>query len=246
MSRKGHRLGAASVIATILFAAPIAFAYILPAEAILGSVSKRRADIALQSLVVEGRVEVGEGAPYPVWEALVPGKARRVEHKLEGRTEVVTTVGARQWRHALGEKAGRPDIIKDDLFLTFLGAAQSDPNGQRAVSFAERLKIDTSVVSLSRLDRRVAFVIGAKPWEPNKPQIWIDKRLRVPVRLVYVDGSGNVVDQRLLGFGSAVTGEWYPRHFEVWKNGTLERRTTYDRVLVNEPVEPNLLAAPSS
>ncbi len=243
MSRKSHPVAA---ILAITACSSIAYAYILPADAILSSVSKRRANIAIETLVLEGTMEVGPNAPHPIWEVLVPGKAHRVEHKLTDKTIVSTTVGARRWTHALGERAERPEIVTDDLFTTFLGASSADPGGKRGLAFCERLKIDTSVVSLSRLDKRVAFVIGAKPWETNKPQLWIDKRLRVPVRLIRVDGSGNVIDQQLHGFGSPVTGEWYPRHYEVYENGTLKSRVTYDQVEVNVPVEPALLSPPSS
>lgn len=244
MPRKG--LVVVIALLAITTFSSIAFAYILPADAILSSVAKRRGKIALESIVVEGTLEVGPNAPHAVWEALVPGKAHRVEHKLADKTIVTTTIGARRWTHALGERAPRPEIVTDDLWMTFIGAPESDAGGKRGLAFCERLKIDTSVVSLSRLDKRVAFVIGAKPWETNKPQLWIDKKLRVPVRLIRVDASGNVIDQQLHGFGSPVTGEWYPRHYEVYENGTLKERITYDQVEINEPVEPALLAPPSS
>ncbi|MEQ8278074.1 MAG: hypothetical protein RMA76_28495 [Deltaproteobacteria bacterium] len=245
MPRKIHPVRAFAIVA-ITACSSIAYAYILPADAILSSVSKRRSKIALKSLVVEGTLEVGTDAPHPVWEVLVPGKAHRIEHKLQDKTIVQTTVGARRWTQTLGQAAERAKIVTDDPFMTFLGAASSDPGGKRGLAFCDRLKIDTSVVSLSRLDKRVAFVIGAKPWETNKPQLWIDKILRVPVRLVTVDGSGNVVDQQLHGFGSAVTGEWYPRTYERYDNGTLTQRVVYDQVQVNVPVEPQLLEPPTS
>jgi len=43
----------------------------------------------------------------------------------------------------------------------------------------------------------------------NSPQLWIDKDLRVPVRLIYTEkDSGDKIDIRLLGFQSDVVGRW--------------------------------------
>lgn len=236
----------AGVVAITMVIASTAYAYILPADAILGSVAKRRAKIALKSLIVEGTIERGENSGAAVWSLLVPGKAYRVETKLDDKTIVSQTMGAKRWTYALGEKPDRPAIVKDDLVTTFLGVAEPDPGGKVGVRFAERLGIDTEVVSLSRLDGRVAYIIGAKPWEATKPQLWIDKSMRVPVRLIRQVEGGTVRDTRFLGFGSPVTGEWFPRHVEVWENGNLMRRVTYDRVKINEPVEPQLIEPPAS
>ena len=105
MPRKSHPVRAFAILA-ITACSSIAYAYILPADAILSSVAKRRSKIALKTIVVEGTQEVGTDAPHPVWEVLVPGKARRVEHKLADKTIVSTTVGARQWTQVLGQADG--------------------------------------------------------------------------------------------------------------------------------------------
>lgn len=245
MTRNSLRAGATIVTALVTFCSSTALAYLLPADAILSSVSKRRAKVGLSSIVVEGTVEVGENAPHAVWEAIAPGKqAHRVEHKLEGATRVVQTVAGRRYSFTLGEKAARPSIVKDDLIVRFLGANAPDPGGNNGIRFVERLGINAEVVSLSRLDRRVVYVIGAKPWETNKPQLWIDKSLRVPVRLIQVDGRGTVIDTRYLGFGSPVTSEWFPRVIERYENGTLVHRAVYDKVDLNLPLEPQLFEAP--
>ena len=118
-----------------------------------------------------------------------------------------------------------------------------DPGAKRSLAFLKRHGIDESVVSLARFDDRVAFVIGAKPWETNKPQLWIDKELRVPLRLVTVNG--NVVEElRLLGYGSELVDQWFPRRIERWENGGLVEVTEISAIEVNAALDKDLLAPP--
>ncbi len=98
---------------------------------------------------------------------------------------------------------------------------------------------------MARQDGRPAFVIGAKPWEAEKPQLWIDKALRVPVRVVQRDPSGGWIETRLLGFGSAATNEWFPSRIEVRKNGQLIEQTTYSKAQLNVRLDDKLFAPPS-
>lgn len=222
-----------------------ALSYLLPAEAILASIAVRRDAIGFDTLVAEGSYQKGNEAPVQVWEAIRANKAHRVERKREGNTEITLTVGARRWRYQLGDKGVAPSKADADLVMTFLANTDRDPGAARAVNFCKRLGIDLDVVSLGRLDGRPAFIIGAKPWEPNKPQIWVDKQFRVPVRLVQVDASGLVTDTQLHGFGSPATSEWYPNRVEVWQNGQKVETTIYERAQLNLPVDDKLIAPPS-
>lgn len=222
-----------------------ALSYLLPAEAILASVANRRDAIGFDTLVAEGHYQKGNEAPIPVWEVIRANKAHRIERKREGNTEITLTSGGRRWRYQLGEKGAAPSKADADLVLTFLANTDKDPGASRAVTFCKRLGIDLDTVSMGRLDKRPAFIVGAKPWEPNKPQIWIDKQYRVPVRLIQVDASGQVTDTRLYGYGSPATSEWYPNRIEVWQNGQRAEVTIYDRAQLNLPVDDKLLSPPS-
>jgi hypothetical protein len=154
---------------------------------------------------------------------------------------VTLTVGNRRWTFREGEKA-QTVKIRPSLIIAFLGNTER----AEAKQFISGYGIDGDVVSLSRLDDQIAYVIGAKPWELNKPQLWIDKNFRVPVRLIEVDSATKEVrDTRLLGFGSAMTGEWWPRQVQSYKNGELVETLTYTEVKVNEPVDPALFKPPS-
>lgn len=221
-----------------------ALAYLLPAEVIFSGAAKRRADIAFSTIVVEGTYQRGDAPPVRVWEAIREGKAHRVERKSDAGTEVLLTVPGKRWSFKLGERS-KAERWPSDLILDFLGTADKDGGGQRGVAFLKQRGIDADEVSLARQDKRPCYVIGAKPWEPTKPQLWIDKSLLVPVRLVEVDKNGSVTETRLLGIGSEVTNEWFPRRIEVWRDGKLVEATTYTSARLNEEVSEDLFRPPS-
>lgn len=233
----------ALVVLALTATAQLAAAYILPSEAILGSVAKRREGLGFKSIVVTGTTRRGtDGPELLVWEAVVPGGAHRREVRGE-RTEVTLTVGTRRWTWAEGEKV-QGTRIKPDPIVAFLAQtnAESRAEGQ---ALLEAYGIDGDVVSLSRLDRTIAYVIGAKPWEPDRPQLWIDKTFRLPIRLIEIDPkTQEVTDRRYLDYGAAQTGEWWPRKIELYKNGKLVESTTYTDVEVNEPLDKGLFSAP--
>lgn len=241
----GRTLAAvAAVIAVAALIAVEARAYVLPAGAILSSCARRRQSTAFTSLVLEGfrRRGTSDTAEEKVWEAVLPGVGHRQEIRGPEGTTVILTVGNKRWAFREGEKP-IASKIRPNLITAFLGRTDGKVEG---TAFLSSYNIDNDVVSLSRLDRQIAYVIGAKPWELDKPQLWIDKSFRVPIRLMEVDASSKeMIDTRLLGFGSAQTGEWWPRQIQVWKNGQLIETTTYTEAKVNEPVDPALFKPPS-
>jgi hypothetical protein len=230
---------------TLALTASAADAYVLPAEAILGSVARRREGATFKSLTVEGvrKHLEPDGEDIKVWEAILPGVGHRVELRAASGTTVILTLGTKRWIYKEGEKVA-PTKIKPSLITSFLGDVTAERGEGR--EFVKAYGIETDVVSLTRLDKTISFVIGAKPWEPNKPQLWIDKGYRVPTRLVEVDmKTGETTDTRLTGYGSPQTGEWWPRKIEVYKAGKLVESTIYDDAHVNEPVEASLFKPPT-
>jgi hypothetical protein len=241
-----HAKKAAALAAGLCVALAVssARAYILPADAILGSVAKRRESLGFTSLVVEGfrRRGSSDTAEDQVWEAILPGVGHRQEIRGVDGTTVVLTLGQKRWVFKEGE---RPQGVKTkpSLVTSFLARTDGKLEGR---AFLSAYGIDSEVVSLSRIDKQIAFVIGAKPWEPDKAQLWIDKSFRVPVRLVEADPkTKETIDIQMTGYGSAQTGEWWPRVIEVRKNGQLVESTTYTEAKVNEPVDPALFKPPS-
>lgn len=241
----------AKLIALALFgagvavvAADAAFAYILPSEAILSAVARRRSEIGFSTLVAEGTFQRGDGPSLVVWEAIKANRVHRIERRDGTNTEVTLTVPGKRWAFKAGERAPAAQKWPGDLLFTFFGSTEKDSS--RTSQFLRAYDIDDNVVSLSRLDKHVAYVIGAKAWETNKPQLWIDKDLFLPIRLITVDrGSGAVTDIRLLGVGEAITGQWYPQRIEVWQNGKLIESTTYSSARLNEEVSEDLFKTPA-
>ena len=82
------------------------------------------------------------------------------------------------------------------------------------------LHVDTGETTLARQDGRPAYVIGAKPWETDRPQLWLDHKTFLPVRIVAKIG-GHVAEVRLLKYDDPATGEWHPGKLQLYLDGTL-------------------------
>jgi hypothetical protein len=230
-------------LALVMFPS-LAAATMPAADGILASAASRRARIGFSTIVAEGHYEQGDQR-VPVWEAIKAGKAHRIEYRKPDATEVVLTMGDKRWRFANGKPAGQPERVTADLIMTFLAKPEPDPGGRHGMLFLKRHKIDELSVNLGRMQKRIAYVIGGKSWEQDKPQLWIDKELMVPTRLITKADDGAMVDTRLLDWGSGSTDEWYPRRIETYRNGTLVEAYTYDRAKLNVSVEASLFEPPT-
>jgi hypothetical protein len=237
----------------LAFAAPAiprpAAAYVLPSEAILSSCARRRAQLAFRNLILEGSRRVGKAGDRPdetVYEVIRPGVGHREEWKGPDGVTVTLTLGQKRWRWKEGEHGPAQERARADVITTFLSNVDDDPGARRGMSLLQAYGIDDNQVSLSRLGHSVAYVIGAKPWDSTKPQLWIDKNLRLPVRLIEVDAKTKAVtDTRFLDYSSGQTGEWYPRRIEIWRDNTLVESTTYTNARVNEPLDERLFKPPT-
>ncbi|MCB9654727.1 MAG: hypothetical protein H6729_11420 [Deltaproteobacteria bacterium] len=239
MLRK-HSLGIA--IIALLWALPprASNAYLPTASSILSSAANRRAGAPFKTLVLEGRAQRPGGKTTPLWEGIRAGEGHRIELRSDSGTTVILTRGRKEWRFPMGSSPGTPEEADLDAIMSFIGNPESDSGGRRGLAFMRSAKIDDDVVSLSRLDGRVAYVLGARASETDKPQLWIDKEYMVPIRFIHRDASGALIDMKLLGFGSAITGPWYPERIEIWKNGELVQTRIFRSLSINDPLEPSL------
>jgi len=139
------------------------------------------------------------------------------------------------------QKAG-VDALAD--MVAFAPPADGAIAADRLIAAFKGLGVNTEVVSYARFDARVAYLIGSKPWETDKPQVWIEKDSLLPMRVVTFqkgsDGAMTKVDLRYLGWGSPVGGLWYPQAIEVWRNDKLVRRSVTQNVERNLPVDATL------
>jgi hypothetical protein len=201
---------------------------------------RKRAEETLDTLSAAGELRTPDASPRPLWRGFRFGDAHVMELGLDGTNERTWTRGRRRWTTSTGPT---PRRIPPDPWLTFVAHNRPDPNGQRGLAFLEAHGIDSAVVSLSRQERRPAYVIGAKPWQPDRPQLWLDKESLMPVRWVRLDGD-TLVETRFLGFAGPVTGPFFPRRIEVRADGSLIRTEVYDRVEPNAPMDDRRFQPP--
>jgi len=137
------------------------------------------------------------------------------------------------------------DVVAD--FFTLGGSVTPDGAIERLQRAMRALGVNPEIVSLARFDGRIAYLVGSKPWELDKPQLWLDKDSLLLVRVVQVvkaEGGRNArTDVRLLGYGSAEGGNWFPKTIETWIDDRLARRTTTRTVDKNVPLDAGLLDA---
>jgi len=222
-------------------------AYILPASAILESVGERRKALGFDALVLRGRflnpkTNVTEKT---VWKLVKPGEGVRTEIKGPHTTQISLLKNKKSYKFSPGVPPQKGVPLKADLELDFLASTKGDPGGKRGRAFLSAHKIDRKVVSLSRMNKRIIWVIGALEGDLESPQLWIDKALRVPVRLIYGDEtSGDKLDIQWLGFGSPQTREWHPRQVDTYRNDELVERLVFHKVMINPSVDAALLTTP--
>lgn len=235
---KAYRFGL--LVCLLVMAATPAFAFILPADAILSSMARRRAQMPFKTLVLHGRYKAGTEPEKELYEVL-NRKARRREIKGEQDSVVELVKGGSRWLYRSGEPQPKPERITLPHPLDVFIVSGTETEAEKLL---RDYGIDPREVNLGRFEKRVAYIIGAKPWEPEKPQLWVDKELMVPLRLVGKDAQGRMLEYRTLGFDSAQTNEWYPQRVEHWEDGKLTETITYRRVELDPKVDPNLLDAP--
>jgi hypothetical protein len=115
-----------------------------------------------------------------------------------GETNVIEIMGK-------GNVLNRASELPAEVFPEFMQLYYSlhdpdkGPKGSAVLLAAlQRTGVDTSVISINRQDAAIVWVIGAKPWERNKTQIWLTKDHFRPVRIVLNNGR-DVFDWRFMG-----------------------------------------------
>ena len=133
------------------------------------------------------------------------------------------------------------DVVAD--FFTIGGAVNPDQGSERLQRDLKTLGANPEIVSLVRWDGRIAYLIGSKPWETDKPQVWLDKDTLLVVGVVSIARDAGCAvrsDVRLLGYGSYEGGNWFPKSIETWIDDKLTRRSTTRTVDKNVPMDATL------
>ncbi len=239
MSRK---LSVSIVLAATLVPA-VALAFILPADAILARSAKMRAQLGLTTLRLEGTRTKADGTKERFREVLRSGKGRKIETLVDGvavNVQLVTQAG-KLYQYNPKQGPGAPTKAPVDPIVRFLLEDSKDPGGRRGMSFLANAGINHEITTMGRQERRLAFVIGAKPWEGDKPQLWLDQTTYVPLKLI-TRSNGKLMETRLLGFGSPLTQSYFPRIVERYEDGKLVERTTYETIELNPKLDDEALS----
>jgi hypothetical protein len=238
--------------------APSALAYVLPTPAILRAMGERRAETGIVSLEVHGvleavgaaaeRLALASGLRTTGGRVIVPA---RFSLKSPGRCRIELLpagVPESERPHATvrdGALAGRgldaspavAALVRSTCALLAVppaaaaaSAAYAEALGRRGVALGD--------ASLGRFGGRIVYVLGGRARDA-RPLAFVDKESFRPLRLVATDG-GALLDTRLVGWGSPVGGEWFPRTIEVHERESLLLRFSAERVAAN-PKLPDAL-----
>jgi len=220
----------------------------LPSGAILESVRAKRADLKYDTLIVHGRALDPDTntVKKQVWRALKNKTGLRTEYKSTTDTQVDLITHGKQYKFTNGKPPLKGTNAKSALETVFLIDSTKDENGIKALRALKTYKVKTKTVSLNRLNKEIAWVIGAKPGDLDSPQVWIHKELLVPIRFIYQDPKTDEnIEIRWLGYGSEQTGEWHPGQIDTLKDGKLTNRVMFHRVEVNPKFDTELLNIPT-
>jgi hypothetical protein len=244
-----------ALVVVVALVAGGAHAYRPPTRFLLVKAMEKHLARETKTLKVEAETQtfdisgVAKGAPVTEkWMVMGPVTMRRDLESPEGiRTEirvdeklVVRSSGA----GAAPDKNSK--AVADPFFSAIVASAPLDDGAaaDRILKDAKAYGVNTEIVSLARFDGRVAWLIGSKPWETDKPQLWLEKDTFLVQRVVKFqkksDGSQQKIDERYLGWGSPIGGNWFPASIEVWVDDRLVQRTLVRNVERNQSFDATL------
>lgn len=242
---------------SVSLAASAATAYRPPSRVLLGKAMERQITRDTRTLRIDLETQAYESTGQPIGAPVVerlmyqsPASSRREIDLPEG-TRVEIRDGDKYLTKIPGQpdKAGKApvDLLHDQV--TTYPPLDDNRAAERLLKDMRALNINPEVVSFARFDGRVAYLIGSKPWEENKAQLWLDKDTLLILRVVMVAPLGKDAkpeekprrtDVRYLGWGSAVGGNWFPQMIEVWDGDRLVRRSITKNVERNVSFDATL------
>ncbi len=224
---------ARGVAAALALAAALpAAAYILPVAGILRRLGERRAALSLDALEVNGTLTTRGAAAERIAGAAglhvagpettaparflmkVPGRCR-LELAMPDAPEAQRPfVSVRDGKLAgpLADVPAAAALVRAACAL-FATPTAGDASNAYAAALARR-GVALGQASLGRFDGRIAYVLGGRA-KDAKPLLFVEKDGFRPLRLVAPEGK-ELLDVRLVGWGSSTGGDWFPRAVEVF------------------------------
>ncbi len=232
----------AALLVALLAAAP-ALAYVLPATAIFELFAKRREKLKSTNQQVSGRLILTDAAGVrtllPATHTLrFPGDCRLEIDEDTGGGLGGAHVIVRDGK-IVAKTEGKLALLTDLEALACPVLSIKALGAEKLEALVKRWKIDPEYTGLSRLEDRVAYVVGAKASETDKPSIWFDKEKLLPVQVRAKVGE-HFYELRLTGYNDPATGELHPREIQLWIEGKLRARFVADRLDQNLDLDPKL------
>ena len=170
-----------------LFVTTSAQAYVLPTEFIMRMLADKQRRLKAQDWSLKLSTEFPDKGEV-IEERLYlkrPERVRRVQTangqevyvELEGKTAIGTAESL---------------VLSTEVTTNLVGSLMVpkgkglDEMSTRMIKNLQKVGIDTTQVAIGRLGQRPVYIVGAKAFEQDKPQVWFDKASFLPVHwLVY-------------------------------------------------------------
>lgn len=164
-----------------------------------------------------------------------------VDVKIVTKSQTEQKIGGSQTK-----KKTRRDVFTD--FMTIGASIDRRPATDRMMAALKAMGVNADVVSYGRFDGRVAYVIGSKSFETDKPQVWFDKDTLRLLRVVSfpkgADGKNHRVDVQLTGYGSPEAGSWWPKRMTIVKDGEVMQKWLTRQAEKKKSVEEDAFSLP--
>ncbi|MEL6546972.1 MAG: hypothetical protein AAFQ82_20260 [Myxococcota bacterium] len=241
-----------AALAAVLGLASQAWSYLPPAIQILENMSAKRAKLRLADVTAQLTAEI-DGVEQPVEERIYlksPERVRLVQEKPEGTELYVEREGKRAAGAETALKTLKGPSVDMLAQLLMPRGESSGDKANRLIVLLKNAGVDTRTVTLGVYGddvRETAFIIGAKPWEDDKAQLWIDRERHQPVRWVtFVEEGGQRVryESRFTGYGSPSGGAWFPETIEILRAGERVRLSQLNEIRTNERLPESLFELP--
>jgi hypothetical protein len=123
------------------------------------------------------------------------------------------------------------------------------------INFLEMFGIDTSIRSLGKFEKKIAYIIGAQYPDEDHSQLWVNKEMLLPMRwLLVILTQQNPVDlnqtnippklERLefrFSLWQKFDRLYYPMRLDILHNGILKREVRMNGVIVNPELDNTMM-----
>jgi outer membrane lipoprotein-sorting protein len=166
---------------------------------------------------------------------LTPEKFRDEVETPSGKT--VTVVDRDYQAFYVGEKLQQKSRVVTSVELMFLIDKTS-----RLLDILNQLSISTEVVGYGRLEGRIAYTIGVPGEGHDGPQMWIDKKLGLPLRLIISVKGGSTMRIEYREWEKIGDNAHFPRSIYFYNEQGLTREWRIGKTEINTGIKSSLFA----